>query len=156
MNEDARNYHAYSQSKLEYSATESGTYTKIYGLKTIPDIGSEPEDIETTTLDNKKFKTAISGLQDVQKYTFEFQMEDPSAESNFKIACDLEDAGSVNYWKLTLSNGVIISFRSKVTTAIKGGEYGDLIGFSMTLTPIGEPTKTIPTESGKTTGDEEK
>ena len=46
---------------------------------------------------------------------------------------------------LTLSNGIIISFRSKVTTAIQGGEYGDLIGFSITLAPIGEPTKTIPT-----------
>lgn len=145
--EEERNYHAYSQSKLEYSATETGSYTKIYGLRTIPDIGGEPDDIETTTLDNVKFKTAITGLQDIQKYTFEFNMEDPSAESNFKIASDLEDSGNVYYWKLTLSNGIIISFRSKVNTAIQGGEYGDLIGFSMTLAPIGEPVKTIPTTS---------
>ena len=147
MEEDTRNYQAYSQSKLEYCATQSGSYTKIYGLKTIPDIGGEPDDIETTTLDNIKYKTAIQGLQDIQKYTFEFNMEDPSAESNFKIASDLEDSGNVYYWKLTLSNGIIISFRSKVSTAIQGGEYGDLIGFSMTLAPIGEPTKTIPTSA---------
>ena len=73
-------------------------------------------------------------------------MEDPSAESNYKIACDLEDTKLVYYWKLTLSNGVVISFRSKVTTSIQGGEYGDLIGFTMTLAPIGEPEKVIPTE----------
>ena len=36
---------------------------------------SEPEDIETTTMDNLKFKTAIQGLQDVQKYTFEFNWQ---------------------------------------------------------------------------------
>lgn len=143
--EEERNYHAYSQTKLEYSATESGTYEKIYGLRVVPDIGGEPDDIETTTLDNLKFKTAITGLQDIQKYTFEFNMEDPSSTSNFKIASDLEDSGNAYYWKLTLSNGIIISFRSKVTTAIQGGEYGDLIGFSMTLAPIGEPVKTIPT-----------
>lgn len=145
MNEDTKNYHAYSQSKLEYCATQSGSYTRLYGLRVIPDIGGEPDDIETTTLDNQKYKTSILGLQDIQKYTFEFNMEDPSAESNFKLASDLEDSGNDYYWKLTLSNGIVISFRSKVTTAIQGGEYGDLIGFSITLAPIGEPTKTIPT-----------
>lgn len=145
MNDESRNYHAYSQTKLEYCATQSGSYTRLYGLRVVPDIGSEPEDIETTTLDNQKFKTSILGLQDVQKYTFEFNMEDPSAESNYKKACDIEDSGNVYYWKLTLSNGVVISFRSKATTSIQGGEYGDLIGFTMTLAPIGEPTKTIPT-----------
>lgn len=145
MNDESRNYHAYSQTKLEYSTTSNGTYIRLYGLKVVPDIGSEPEDIETTTLDNQKFKTSILGLQDVQKYTFEFNMEDPNAEANYKKACDIEDSGDVYYWKLTLSNGVVISFRSKATTSIKGGEYGDLIGFNMTLAPIGEPTKTIPT-----------
>lgn len=144
MAEIEKNYHTFSGSKLEYSSTESGSYTRIYGLRVIPDIGSEPEDIETTTLDNLKFKTSILGLQDVQKYTFEFNMEDPSAESNYKVVCDLEDAKEAYYWKLTLSNGIAITFRSKVTTAIQGGQYGDLIGFSMTLAPIGEPVKTIP------------
>lgn len=142
--EEERKYHTFSQSKLEYSATSEGQYTRIYGLRVIPDIGSEPEDIETTCLDNKKFKTAILGLQDVQKYTFEFNMEDPEAEANYKKACDVEDSGAIYYWKLTLSNGIVISFRSKATTSIQGGEYGDLIGFTMTLSPIDEPTKTIP------------
>lgn len=145
MEEEERNYHAFSDSKLEYATTSTGTYTRIYGLRVIPDIGGEPDDIETTTLDNKKYKTAILGLQDIQKYTFEFNMEDPSAESNYKLASDLEDSDDVYYWKLTLSNGISIAFRSKVTTAIQGGEYGDLIGFTMTLAPIGEPVKTIPT-----------
>lgn len=145
MEEETRNYHAYSQSKLEYSTSATGSYTRIYGLRVVPDIGGEPDDIETTTLDNVKYKTAILGLQDVQKYTFEFNMEDPSAESNFKLASDLEDSANDYYWKLTLSNGIVISFRSKVTTSIQGGQYGDLIGFTMTLAPIGEPEKTIPT-----------
>lgn len=142
--EEERNYHAFSQSKLEYSATSDGTYSRLYGLRVIPDIGSEPEDIETTTLDNQKYKTSILGLQDIQKYTFEFNMEDPNAEANYKKATDIEDSGNVYYWKLTLSNGVVISFRSKATTSIQGGEYGDLIGFTLTLAPIGEPTRTIP------------
>lgn len=148
MGEEERNYHTFSQTKLEYGDTAAAITNRLYGLRVIPDIGSEPEDIETTSLDNVKYKTAISGLQDVQKYAFEFNMEDPTAESNYKKACELEDAGQPKYWKLTLSNGIEITFRSKVSTSIQGGEYGDLIGFTMTLTPIGEPEKKFP-------GDEE-
>lgn len=95
-------------------------------------------------MDNQKYKTAIPGLQEVQKYTFEFNMEDPTAESNIKLASDLEDTDNAVYWKLTYSNGIVISFKSKVKTMIKGGSVGDLLGFSMTLNPIAEPEKTIP------------
>ena len=147
MAEKSKAYSAYNGSKLEYCATEEGNYTQIKGLKTTPDIGGEPNSIDTTDLDNTVFETAMHGLKPAQNYAFEFNMEDPSADSNFKKASDLEDSGNVYYWKLTLSNGIVISFRSKVTTAIQGGEYGDLIGFSMTLAPIGEPVKTIPTTS---------
>lgn len=139
MNNDERAYHSYSGTKLSYSATESGTYTQIYGITTSPDIGSEPETIETTTMDNLKFKTAIKGLQEVQSYTFEFNMEDPNVEANFKKATDLEDSKEIVYWKYELSNGVTVSFRSDVSTMIRGGSYGDIIGFNMTLSPIDEP-----------------
>ena len=139
MNKDESAYHSYSGTKLSYSTTESGVYTQIHGITTSPDIGSEPETIETTTMDNLKFKTAIQGLQEVQSYTFEFNMEDPAVESNFKLATDLEDAKTIAYWKYELSNGVTVTFRSKVTTMIRGGSYGDIIGFNMTLSPIDEP-----------------
>jgi len=34
-------YTALNGAKLEYSATENGSYTQIYGLKTLPDIGGK-------------------------------------------------------------------------------------------------------------------
>lgn len=139
-----KKYSAYNGSKLEYSETESGTYKKINGLKTTPDIGGEPNSIDTTDLDNVEFETAMNGLKPAQNYTFEFNMEDPSAESNIKTASDLEDSKKPYYWKYTLANGIIISFRSDVKTMIAGGSSGDLIGFSMYLSPIDEPVRTIP------------
>ena len=137
-------YHAYNGSKLEYSTTEDGEYTQIKGIKTTPDIGGEPNRIDTTDLDNTEFETAINGLKPAQEYTFEFNMEDPSATSNIKLASDLEDAGTVADWKYTLAYGITVAFRSDVRTTIQGGSSGDLIGFSMHLSPVGEPVITIP------------
>ena len=141
-----KNYKAYNGSKLEYSETEAGVYTQIKGIKQTPDVGGTPNKIDTTDLDNLKYETAINGLIPAQDYTFEFNMEDPSAEANIKLANDLEDSGNVVYWKYTLSNGIIVKFRSDVRTTIQGGGSGDLIGFSISLSPVDEPTKTIPTE----------
>lgn len=139
-----KTYSAYNGSKLEYSTTEDGEYTQIKGLKTTPDIGGEPNSIDTTDLDNTEFETAINGLKPVQNYSFEFNMEDPSATANIKLASDLEDAKTVAYWKYTLSNGIVVSFRSDVRTMIAGGSSGDLIGFTMYLSPVDEPVITIP------------
>lgn len=140
-----KNYHAYNGTKLEYSATQSGTYTRIYGLKTVPDVGGEPNKIDTTDLDNTEYETNMYGLKPAQAYTFEFNMQDPSAEANIKLASDLEDSNANYYWKLTYSNGVVLSFQSKVKTTILGGSSNDLIGFQMHLAPKNEPEKTIPT-----------
>lgn len=147
MARDGANYHAFNGTKLEYATTENGTYTQIYGLKTAPDIGGTPAQIDTTDLDNTEFETAINGLKPAQQYEFEFNMEDPTATANIKLASDLEDAGTKAYWKYTLSNGIEISFQSDVKTTINGGSSGDLLGFTMTLSPISEPTITIPTTS---------
>lgn len=141
------NYSAFNGSKLEYATTQSGTYTQIYGLKTTPDIGGTPNQIDTTDLDNLVYETAINGLKPAQQYEFEFNMEDPAATANIKLAYDLETAKTKAYWKYTLSNGIVIAFQSDVKTTIKGGSSGDLLGFTMTLSPIGEPTVTIPTSA---------
>ena len=149
MNENdfEKNYHTYNGSKLEYSSTESGGYTRIYGLKTRPDIGGEPNKIDTTDLDNTEYETMMYGLKPAQGYTFEFNMQDPSVTSNIKLASDLEDSDSYYYWKLTYSNNVVIKFQSKVKTTWLGGSSNDLISFQMHLAPKNEITKEIPTSA---------
>ena len=140
-------YSAYNGTKLEYSSTENGTYTQIKGIKQTPDVGGSPNKIDTTDLDNTKYETAINGLIPAQDYEFEFNMENPTASANIKLVSDLEDSGAIYYWKYTLSNGIVITFRSDVKTTIQGGGSGDLIGFSISLSPVDEIEKTIPTTS---------
>ena len=140
-------YHALNGAKLEYSATSGGTYTQIYGLSSIPDIGGSPNRIDTTDLDNTEFETSIMGLKPALELDFEFNMEDPSATANIKVASDLEDAGTDYYFKLTYPNGIVVAFDSKVRTTILGGASQDLQKFTMHLSPNSEPTITIPTSS---------
>lgn len=142
-----KNYHSYNGTKLEYSTTQTGSYTRIYGLKNLPDIGGEPNRIDTTDLDNTEYETNMYGLKPAQAYNFDFNMQDPSAEANIKLVSDMEDAGTNYYWKLTYSNGLIITFQSKVKTTILGGQSNDLIGFQLHLAPKNEPEKTIPTSA---------
>ena len=140
-------YHALNGAKLEYCATQSGSYTRIYGLLNIPDIGGTPNKIDTTDLDNTEFETSIMGLKPAVELDFEFNMEDPATNANIKLASDLEDANVDYYFKLTYPNGIVVAFDSKVRTTIQGGGSQDLQKFTMHLAPNSEPTITIPTST---------
>lgn len=145
--ENTANYSAFNGTKLEYCATQNGTYKQIKGLTSVPDIGGEPNEIDTTTLDNTKYETSKYGLMPAVKLAYEYNLEDPNADANFKLACDLEDTGSVYYWRLTYPNGIVVTYRSAVKTDIKGGSSGDLMKFGMYHNPVSEIEKTIPTGS---------
>ncbi len=144
-NEENKSYSSYNGSKLEYKTDE--TWKQIPGLLKIPAIGGEPNSISTTTLDNTKYETEQYGLMPAVKLAYEFNLEDPSAEANIKLASDLEDAKSINDWRITYSNGITVEYRSKTITDIKEGQSGDLIKFGMYHNPISEPVRKIPTVS---------
>ncbi len=146
MNENENlSYSSYNGSKLEYKS--DSTWKQIPGLLKIPAIGGEPNSISTTTLDNTKYETEQYGLMPAVKLAYDLNMEDPNAEANIKLVSDLEDAKSINEWKITYSNGITIEYKSKTLTSIKEGQSGELIGFSMYHNPISEPVRTIPTVS---------
>ena len=143
--EETLEYSTFNGTKLEYAETENGEKTQIKGLTTVPDIGGEPNEVDTTTLDNTKYETSKYGLMPAVKLAYEYNLEDPSATANIKLASDLEDSGKTYYWWLTFPNGIIISYRSAVRTDIKGGSSGDLLKFGMYHNPVSEITRTIPT-----------
>lgn len=143
--DEVLDYSTFNGTKLEYK--EGNSWKQIKGLTTVPDIGGEPNDVDTTTLDNEKYETSKYGLMPAVKLAYEFNLEDPSATANIKVASDLEDTGLAYDWRLTYKNGIVITYKSKVKTDIKGGGSGDLLKFGMYHNPITEITRTIPTTS---------
>lgn len=140
-------YRIANGSKLEVSATDGGTYTQIKGTLAIPEIGGKPNEIDSTTLDNLEFESNVYGLKPAVALEIEMNMEDPSAQSNIKTVFDMAEAKTVKYFKITYSNGITVSFASKVFYSFSEAPNGDLLKFKMYLSAIGEPTTTIPSST---------
>ena len=145
--EEVRNYHIGNGTKLGYSETENGTKSYINGITSIPEVGGSPDEVETDSLDNLKYHTTIDGLMPAVKLELELNMEDPSANANIKQVYDLEQSGKTYYWFIEYSNGITVSFRSKVRYSFSETSSGELLKFKMYLTAIGEPTTTVPSTS---------
>lgn len=145
--EETRNYHIGNGTKLGYATVSDGEKTYLNGVTSIPAVGGSPDEVETDSLDNIKYHTSIDGLMPAVKMEIEMNMEDPNAEANIKHVHDLAESGETYYWFIEYSNGITVSFRSKVRYSFNETTSGDLLKFTMYLSAIGEPTTTIPDES---------
>ena len=52
-----------------HKASSEGTYTKLIDIKEFPDLGGEPEMLETTTLSDN-MQTYIAGIQSMDGLSF--------------------------------------------------------------------------------------
>lgn len=138
MNEEIE-YSLGNGTKLGFADSAEGEKTYLRGIKSIPAIGGTPDEVDTDTLDNLKFHTVQDGLQPAIKMEIPFNMEDPNAEANIKIVYDLAEAKTAKYWFVEYTNGVVVSFRSKVRYSINEVNSNEIIGFTMYLSAIGEP-----------------
>lgn len=135
-------YTASKGSKLEYQT--GSTWTQVKGLLAIPEIGSEPNKISTTSLDNLKYETEVNGLMPAPALSFEFNMEDPEVTANINLVHTLSQDTTAKAWKITYSNGVTVEYNSKTIYSFNEVGVDEIAGFTMHHAPEGEPTITIP------------
>lgn len=133
--------------KIEYSATENGTYTRLYGATSIAEIGGQPDKISTDSLDSEKFHTSIDGLMPAVTLDIPFNLDTASANANLKKVYDMEATGNEYWFKITYTSGVVVSFKSVVKYSIGAINPNEINSFTMHLSAIGEPTITVPTGS---------
>jgi len=134
-------------SKLEYG-TSKGTYNKrLYGLLSIPEIGGEPNEIDTTSLDNTEYETVQYGLKPAVKFAIEFNMEDPNTEANIYLVHQMSESKQTYYFKITRGNGITHEFASKVKYGYSEVGTNEVDKFTLYLAPIEEIKTTIPVET---------
>lgn len=56
---------------LKSATSAEGPFTKLLDIKSYPDMGSEPDKIDTTDLSDTRYKTEILGLQETPDLSFE-------------------------------------------------------------------------------------
>jgi hypothetical protein len=143
MNEQ-RDYATSIGSILKYG-TAKGTYDKrLYGWLSIPEIGGEPNEIDTTTLDNEEFETVKYGLKPAVKMAIEFNMEDPDTEANINLVHDMAETGQTYYFEITRPSGIKHEFASKVKYGFNEIGVNEIDKFTLFLAPIGEVETTVP------------
>lgn len=133
--------------KIEYSSTENGTYKRLYGATSIPEVGGDADSVSTDSLDNQKFHTSIDGLMPAVNLDIPFNLDTQSSQANLKEVYDMEQTGTEYYFKITYTSGVVVSFRSVVKYSIGATNPNELETFTMHLSAVGEPTITVPTTS---------
>lgn len=125
---------------LAYSATESGTYANLPGLKEIPEMGVDPEKVENTCLSDtvRKYEQGIGDPGDMN-YVFKYDNSD--ASSSYRILRNLTGA---QFWKETLRDGTTYSFKAEPSVKRGGGGVNAALEFTLALALQSEITVTDP------------
>lgn len=116
--------------KLEYKTGE--TYTKLSGLKEIPEMGTEAEKVENTVLDDtsKKYEMGIGDTGDI---VYKFKYEGASANSPYRLMLAKQTAGEVVEFKETLKDGTTTEFSGQVSVKRTGGGVNGVIDFDLSI-----------------------
>ena len=136
--------------KYAVEATEGTKPTtglvKIPGITEIPEIGSQPETFETTTLDNLEFKTYIDGLKDTGGalgFTANDTPEFRTAVNTLIEAQKTATSAGKSVWffiEVPDPIGETMSFTGKATPLGFGGaSINGVLTTTLYITPTGEP-----------------
>jgi hypothetical protein len=147
--------------RLGYAVeTTAGTmpeaFTWLKGAKSLPEMNSEPETIESTTFDELQFRTYIDGLQDTGgALAIGFNQTEDLLQTWDKVYSDYSTAKAGNkstwwvFWHPGLSKSFF--FRGNPSQLGWGGaEVNALLETSVYVTPVGDigwKTAIEPTEA---------
>lgn len=129
---------------LSYKTGSESTYTKLTGLKSVPDMGQDPEKVENTCLEDetKKYEFGIGDYGDLE---YKFKYENSSAKSTYRILRALSDAKTVVKFEQAYPDGTKFAFDAQCNVKLSGGEVNGAIDFTLQLALQSEITVTDPT-----------
>lgn len=112
------------------SPAEVGEYEKVCDITSYPDLGSEPNKLDTTDLSAKKMKTSILGLQETPDLTFEANY-DKTAYTKIEGMAD-----TLQYFKLEFgedgSDGSF-TWQGKISVYVTGAGVDEVRKMTITV-----------------------
>lgn len=116
------------------------TYSKLCDITSFPDLGDDPETLDTTTLTDS-MRTSILGIQENGGMTFEANY-DKSVYTELK-ALERQNQDYAIWFGGTESNGTVtptgdkgkFSFTGQLSVRVTGGGVNEVVGMSIMIAP---------------------
>lgn len=118
--------------KLEFKSKTVSTYTKLKGLKELPEIGVEPEKVENSDLDDTQ-KVYGMGIGDPGDITYKFKYDNTETDSPYRVLRKYEESGEKLSFKETLKDGTTTEFNGQISLKRTGGGVNGVIEFDMNI-----------------------
>lgn len=125
---------------LMHKASSGDTYTKLIDIKEFPDLGGEPEMLETTTLSDN-MQTYIAGIQSMDGLSFSANY-DMTEYQNLKALEGKKESYAV-WFGGTESSGTVtpdgsngkFAFDGELSVYPVGGGVNEVVGMNITIAP---------------------
>lgn len=120
--------------KLEYKKKSDavGSFKVLTGLKSIPEMGTEPEKIENTCLTDT-VKQYELGIGDAGELAYTFKYENSSATSPYRVLREAEKTKEVLTFKETLFDGTVYQYDAQVSVKRGGGGVNEVLEFTLNM-----------------------
>lgn len=125
---------------LSYSTTATGTYTSLYSITSVPDLGGDPEQIDVTTIYDSQRKN-IPGVEANDNLEFNGlrgKFGAPTAAASALVdeyaVLDALDNDTAYYWKLTYPDGSTHTWGAYPRVRQNGFGVNEALGYTLTLT----------------------
>lgn len=128
---------------LMYKASGGSSYSKLIDIKDYPDLGGEPEMLDTTTLSDGA-RTYIPGIQSQEAMTFTANYT--SADYATVKALEGTEQDFAVWFGGTVSNGVAtptgsdgkFAFKGKLVVFVSGGGVNEPVNMTISIAPSTE------------------
>lgn len=125
---------------LMHKAAAADAYTKLIDIKEFPDLGGEPEMLETTTLSDK-MQTYIAGIQSLEGLSFTANY-DKADFASLKALEGKQEQFAV-WFGGTEAGGVVtpdgsngkFSFKGELSVYPVGGGVNEVVDMNITIAP---------------------
>ena len=112
--------------------TAKGTYTKLEGLKEVPEFGIEPEKVENTTLADKVKKYEF-GIGDAGELEYKFAYDNSSATSSYRVLRKAAENKEKLFFEQKYPDNTKVQFEGQVSVKLGGGGVNSVIEFILKI-----------------------
>lgn len=108
------------------------SYTKLAGLKEVPEIGDEPEKVENTCLDDT-VKQYEYGIGDPGDLDFKFKYDNSSATASYRVLRKAQEVGKTLDFQMAFPDGTTFTWRAQVSVKIGSGAVNGAMEFTLKM-----------------------